>query len=474
MFRIKVMLKCLYIVLILALLTAVLPILYALYQPQSPLVQGIKADKILIHNINILSPDYKNLLTNRAVVIKDNTIQDLPDDDINRDDFDLVIDGNDQFLMPGLTDAHTHIYDRTDLLLNLAHGITQIRVMHGVELQLALKDEVSKGTTIGPDMLVASPAINQRSQYASSEFHQFIENGKEARELVKQYKDKGYDLIKIYDGLDKDNFDAVRKACKEFDIPFAGHSPFAVATKELINTNIQSLEHIEMLYQAALNYSQDEHDLTVLINKLKQNPVPITTTLIVYDELAQAAELKSQYLKSKPLDYIPPFIKSLSEPNINHIMAESKPENWRSKADYLGYMAKKLFDADLPLILGSDAGANYTINGIGMIQEMLLLKNYGVSSADILTSATRTPAKALQLEHKGTIDVGYKANLIITKSDPRKDLTTFLELQGLIKDGIYYDQHAIKQMKTKAKEHMASFEFLGWIMIDWWQRNLHF
>ncbi|HEY9029946.1 MAG TPA: hypothetical protein VIM93_01175, partial [Kangiella sp.] len=247
MFRPKTILKYLLMISVLMTLIAMLSIPYALYRPQSPLVQGVSANTILIHNINILSDDFKSIRPANSIIIHNGIIQDLPLDEVNHDDFALVIDGNNHFLLPGLIDAHTHIYDRTDLLLNLAHGVTQVRVMHGLELQLALRNEVKSGISIGPDMLVASPAINQHSQYASSEFHQFINNPTQARQLTEQYKAEGYDLIKIYDGLDSDNFHAICEAAKDLKIPVAGHSPFAVSTTELLNSELQSLEHIEML-----------------------------------------------------------------------------------------------------------------------------------------------------------------------------------------------------------------------------------
>ncbi|MCW9028889.1 MAG: amidohydrolase family protein [Kangiella sp.] len=469
MHRFKFIIKSIVVVSIILLLTVLASVPYALYSPQSPIVNGVTADRILLHNINILSADFKSLLPHHTVVIEDGIITKLPESTPADDDFDIVIDGHGRYLMPGLTDVHTHIYDRSDLLLNLAHGVTQVRVMHGLKLQLALKKEIQSGITIGPDMLVASPAINQRSQYAASEFHTFIESESEGHQLVKNYSEAGYDLIKIYDGLSQDNFKAISKAAQQFDIPFAGHSPFAVPLDQLLASNIQSIEHIEMLYQAALNYSRDQSDLDALIQALEQNPKPISTTLIVYDELAQAAEMKSEYIESKPMEYIPDVIQSIFSSGIEHIMQEKNPQSWRSKADYLGFMAKQLYAAEIPMLLGSDAGANYTINGIGAIREMQLLEGYGVPTESILVSATVNPANAFGLNNSGQVAEGFKANLIITDTDPRTDLSTFYELNGLIKDGIYYDKQAIVQMKVKAKEHMPSYEFLGWYLINWWQ-----
>ncbi|ACV27491.1 amidohydrolase family protein [Kangiella koreensis] len=466
----KTIIKYLFSILLFLFLLTALSIPYAMFTPQSPLVQGVQSNRILIHNIKILSRDFDRLLKDRSIIIEDGIIQESPvSENFIQQDFDLIIDGNNQFLMPGLTDAHTHIYDRTDLLLNLAHGVTQVRVMHGLALQLNLREEIQSGDTLGPNMLVASPAINQRSSYAASEFHTFIENEEDTKGLIDTYKSHGYDLIKIYDGLDNNNFQAILSAANKLEIPVAGHPPFAVNTSDLLSSGMQSVEHIEMLYQAPLNYSRDKQDLDHLIQQLKQSPVPITTTLIVYEELARIAELKSKYLATKQMEYIPPIIKSIFEPGIQNIMTDSAPESWRSKADYLGIIAKSLYEADVPMLLGSDAGANYTINGLGAIQEMQLLHHYGVDPKDILKSATITPAIAFKLHNSGTVAPGHKANLILTKSDPRKDLGTFMDLQGLIKDGVYFDEKAIKQMKLKSKTHMSSYEFLGWYLINWWQ-----
>lgn len=466
---ITLLLKFLAVFSLVLLLAVLASIPFAVYRPQSPIVEGINANSILIENINILSADFKSLLPFHSVVIEDGVISRFPMNIQNDENFDLIIDGQGRYLIPGLTDVHTHIYDRSDLLLNLAHGVTQVRVMHGLKLQLTLKQEVQSGKTIGPDMLVASPAINERSQYAASEFHSFIDSSTEAHQLVKNYSKAGYDLIKIYDGLSQDNFEAISKAAEQFDIPFAGHSPFAVPLDQLLASNIQSIEHIEMLYQAALNYSRDQRDLDALIQALGQNPKPISTTLIVYDELAQAAEMKSEYIESKPMEYIPDVIQSIFSTGIEHIMQEKNPQSWRSKADYLGFMAKQLYAAEIPMLLGSDAGANYTINGIGAIREMQLLEGYGVPTESILVSATVNPANAFGLNNSGQIAVGFKADLVITEQDPRTDLSTFYQLDGVIKNSIYYDRQAIVQMKEKAKEHMPVYEFLGWYLINWWQ-----
>lgn len=468
---IKKPVKWLVCLLILAFMVLAMSVPFAIFKSEQPLVKGRYSDRILLKNARLLDPYSDQLLNGYFVVLEKGYIKQITTIEPDENTDQLVVDVEGQVVMPGLTDMHVHIYDRSDLLLNLAHGVTQVRNMHGSELQLNLREEVKSGQSIGPDMIVSSPIINQPSQYAHSNFHWFVENEDEAKQLVQYFHKQKYDLIKVYDGLRPDIFGAIVEQGRKSGLPIAGHPSFFVDAEEFLSTNPQTLEHVEMLYQAYLDYSKDSEKLKTLIASLKSHQVAVTSTLVVFDNLVQIATRKHQYLDELPLDYMHPMIYDLFAPDMHSIMHIDNVEQWAAKSDYLGEIASVINQYNVPWILGSDAGAGFTLNGMATIDEMRLLAKHGISVSDILRSATYLPAEVLnQSANSGRFVVGHKANLVILAHDPRTELNTFYQVEGVIKDQIYYDQEGIAEMKQVAKQHMSNYELIGWFLLDQWQR----
>jgi len=187
--------------------------------------------------------------------------------------------------------------------------------------------------------------------------------------------------------------------------------------------------------------------------------IPVTSTLVVYDNLARIAVEKHQFIDNLPTDYIHPLLKKLEQNSVDFITNVSKPQDWRSKADYLGHMAKVLNQNGVPLVIGSDGGVGYTINGKSTIDEMELLESYDVPVNDILRAATITPAKALKRDQEiGMVASGYTANLILLNSDPRDDLSVLRKPSLVIKSGQLFEQEALLELDKKAQQHMSGIE----------------
>jgi len=105
---------------------------------------------------------------------------------------------------------------------------------------------------------------------------------------------------------------------------------------------------------------------------------------------------KYQFIDNLPTDYMHPLFKNLEQQSVDFITTVKDPLEWRSKADYLGYMAKILNENNVPLVIGSDGGVGYTINGKSTIDEMELLAHYGVPTNDVLRAATYNPSISIK------------------------------------------------------------------------------
>lgn len=103
--------------------------------------------------------------------------------------------------------------------------------------------------------------------------------------------------------------------------------------------------------------------------------------------------------------------------------------------------AQKFAAAGVPIVVGTDAGnwpiVPYQFHGPTTLREIQLLAQSGFAPADALASATRIPAKMLDLEHEiGTVEVGKKADLLIVQGNPLDDLAALRTVRWTVRDGV--------------------------------------
>jgi imidazolonepropionase-like amidohydrolase len=102
---------------------------------------------------------------------------------------------------------------------------------------------------------------------------------------------------------------------------------------------------------------------------------------------------------------------------------------------------RRLHEAGVPIVAGSDSGnwpvIPYEFHGPTSIRELELLGGAGLTPAEVIIAATRTPAQLLGLADEiGTVEVGKQADLIVTRDDPLKDLRALRRLRWSIRGGV--------------------------------------
>ncbi len=79
-----------------------------------------------------------------------------------------------------------------------------------------------------------------------------------------------------------------------------------------------------------------------------------------------------------------------------------------------------------------DYGLNY---GDDLIDELAIYARAGLSNADVLRSATGTPARIVRLGGIGRIAEGLPANLILLNADPLANIPALRDVAGIWKHG---------------------------------------
>ncbi|MEZ5059026.1 MAG: amidohydrolase family protein [Saprospiraceae bacterium] len=404
----------------------------------------------LIKNANLVSMTSDTILENQMVLVRKGEIIQI--DSLIDDKGLAILDAQGAFLSPGLTDMHMHLWDKHELGLYLANGVTNVRSLLGMPFHLEVKDEIKNGLIAGPTFFTSSP------QFSGAEdgdiLKKPIESPEQARKLVKEYKEAGYDFIKTYNLLPKDIFDAVLEESEKEEIPVVAHPSFKVDYNYHFDSRISTVEHTEDIYQQPLNYEFNYEKLDSVVAAFAKSGQTHCPTLSVFYQLTEIYNKGEAYLTADATKYINPFINFASNDFEIHMgrMAEDPDAKERINRQHQFHLeiVGKLHKAGVNIVCGTDAGIVNTPAGFSIHQELGFYKEAGMSNYEALKTATVNPSKLYpQFASFGTIEKGKTANLILIKGNPLEDLA-YLKEPKWVMVGIMHREFWI--FKTNAYE----------------------
>src|SRR5439155_7212957 len=110
-----------------------------------------------------------------------------------------VVDAAGKTIIPGLWDMHAHFEQVEWGPIYLASGITTVRdVGNELEFITSVRDAVASGKGIGPRMLLAG-IVDGAGPNSMGAIR--ATTADEAREVVRRYRDAGFDQIQIYSSI---------------------------------------------------------------------------------------------------------------------------------------------------------------------------------------------------------------------------------------------------------------------------------
>ncbi|OZV70103.1 amidohydrolase family protein [Winogradskyella aurantia] len=381
----------------------------------------------IITNVNVVPMNQDTVLLDKMVFVKEGIIETIADT-IEVDGIQ-IFDGEDKYLTPGLIDMHVHVWDRYELGLYLSNGVTAIRNLWGMPMHLKIKEEVNEENIFSPAFFTTGPKLTGREFIGDDNLN--LTNPSEAKEKVISYKDRGYDFIKTYYGLDGEIFDAVIEQAKISEIDIVAHPSQKVPFSYHLNPQIKSIEHAEEIVQQPLEFDLDTIKLQPIINTISQsNHTSYCPTLTVFNNIYQMM-MHDSILDSEALEFMNPLIKKVDSENQFNRWFNAKQEDSttvnriKNQHDFHITIVRKLHEAGVPIICGTDAGIGVTLPGFSIHKELKFYKEAGLSNYDVLKTATVNASKTHSIMNSmGTIEPGKIANLLLVKENPLLTLET--------------------------------------------------
>ncbi|MEL1265132.1 amidohydrolase family protein [Pseudoxanthomonas putridarboris] len=466
-------------------------------------------DRWAITGVTVIPLDTDQVLADQTVLLRDGRIERIAPAARLRVPKDFTrIDGRGKYLLPGFVDAHAHLsnagalrassdanlaalplgegddYDRLVLLGYLRAGVTGVANLGGSaasdEHLLALRDAIAAGRVAGPRLYVAKRINGPRAAVATKPEQPVPPSRIDAPTTaadgiaaVRQAKTRGYDLIKPYQFLNRETYRAVVEESHRQGFVTSGHLPelgcadcadraFAFAHP------MDNIAHSEELARYGRQTDFAPADIDALADLVSRRGIAVTPTLITLKTIVQ------MYVQ-RTVPPLPPEWDARVDPVTRHdwqaprnrylseaFRQQDGAAQFSAGYDFARMLTRELWKRGVPLTVGTDSALPGLAFGHGVQQEMIELREIGLSPLDVLRAASLNAHRLLDPQAgSGAVREGQAANLVLLDADPLADIQHIDEVAGIFAQGRWLssarmeDEYArLAPLRTRLQEHL--------------------
>lgn len=448
----------------------------------------------IIENVNVIPMDREIVLPNMDVMVRRGRIFSISQAGKNEtsEGTEIVINGTNKWLIPGLADMHTHINPRwlssdwpvPPMKLYLAHGVTAIRCFGpepdkngSADYLFALQREIKQGKAAGPVIYSCGPVL-------------FGPVNNPEAEILRQ-AERGYDFVKVYSYLTPEEFEKALATATSHGIWVAGHVPMMVGLDRTIQAGMNEIAHIEELawefgeidrgrrdlkgaewikYAGRKLYDVFESDLGLsseqiialhkkalleVADKVKRGKVYLSSTLFLDQVIVEKLVNPDVFLNRQEAQLLPhSYRKKIAQGKEKHqIMFRGVHDFAIFKKNFDRAILWALKEKGVKLVVGTDSGTGGMGIGPGasLHEEMKILVESGYTPYQAVASGTVIASQVVALmtgkDDFGTISAGKRADMVLLGANPLKDIGALQNIQGVMAAGRWYDQQKIRSWK---------------------------
>lgn len=425
-------------------------------------------------NVNVLPMDEERVLRGQTVIVRDGIIIEVgPSEAIEVPASARRIDGKGGYLLPGLTDFHIHLRSTSELLSYLAHGVTTVvhmsGAMTGAPNLLRYRDEIASGKRIGPALYMTGP-IFDGSPPIFPGVSTVVRTPAEARRTVGEQHDAGYDFIKVYNNLTSGVLCATVEAARERGMAVIGHIPRkderGQALQRALDAGLDVIAHGEEYFftyfysgvDSLLDRGEvphpDEERIPGAVRMTKAARAAVVPNLSFVAMTRRQLDDLDSVLADSEARYLHPDVRAMWEAENPTRRADRERFERRERAKYafIRSLTKALSDAEVPLLLGTDASAPGMYPGASAHLELSELVAAGLTPYEALEAGTRN-AGAFIAEHvegaepHGRVAPGQRADLILVRRNPLDDVVNASAIEGVMARGRWLPKAELDGMR---------------------------
>ncbi len=450
-------------------------------------IATVRAEKFSLVGATVINPAEGKVMPNATVVIDGDHVERVSMGKQDAASLGKQIDCVGKFILPGYIDTHVHFFQSADLFTRpdgadfnsvrpykdevawikshlddvfaryLRCGITSVVDVGGPMWNFEVRKKANS-TAKAPRVAVAGPLISSVSREKLDLGDPpivKIDTPDHARAFVRKLADQKADLVKIWYIVDQDHpVDSFRPIARAtIEESHAHKIRVAVHATEVETARAAVEEGADILVHSVYDKPVDD----AFVKLLKDRHTILCPTLVVFERYGRTFSHQLNFTKEEQAWGNPEVIASLDVTKIpddklpdrvKQSLADPKAALDRINKTYEIALPnlKKLEDAGVTIVAGTDAGNIGTLHGPALFREFQLMKQAGLTNMQILKDATANAAKLFGGPvgaGLGKIDSGYLADLVILKSNPVDDIANASDIDTVIKNGVIYPADSI-------------------------------
>jgi imidazolonepropionase-like amidohydrolase len=327
----------------------------------------------------------------------------------------------------------------------LAAGVTTVRDC-GNELEFiaAARDVVAAGRGLGPRILAAG-IVDGSGPGAMGV--QRVDNPEEAKQWVDRYHDAGFQQMKIYSSVKLPQIKAVADEAHRFGMTVTGHVPGGVTVYEAVEAGQDQINHISYIMRMMLSLPPNARrpevvtasaNLDLASPEAQKAIAFLVAHRTVVDPTLALAELGTASTAKQPVSFEPGIAKiplELVEPLTDVRPASPQTEQSQKVFEKDLAIVGALHRAGVPIVAGTDQA----VPGHSLHREIELYVQAGFTPLEAIQAASIVPARAMGIDKDtGTIEVGKRADMILTSGNPLDDIHNIRKVETVIANGKMY------------------------------------
>ena len=382
---------------------------------------------MIIKNINLIDGTGKDIQRGIDIKVENHVISEIGTN-LNGDN---IIEGNGQYLLPGIIDSHVHVmlemeplerrlstpfsYNFYKAINHLKRtvdaGVTTVRDALGADL--GLKEAVNDGLILGPRLQISVNALTITGGHGDS----YTKSGIQLPILQDGYPGLPSGICDGVNEVRKKAREMLRAGADVLKVHATGGVTSATDHPDYTQFSLEELKVIVEEAQFRNNRKVMAHaqGLQGVKQCIEAGIHSIEHGIYLDDEAVQLMKEKEMYL-------VPTLLAPLSVIEFAEELGMSENSIKKSKQvmqDHIDSF-KKAHQAGVKIAMGTDAGVfKHGTN----LRELELMVEHGMTEMEAIVSSTKTAAECLGYDDDlGTIEVGKKADFIILDQNPLEDI----------------------------------------------------
>jgi len=339
----------------------------------------------------------------------------------------------------------------------------------GTPFQLAMERLAERGGFPSPRMITISPPIDGVGPSGRTDMPRgaAMTRPEQAEPLVQRFVRGGYHQIKAFSLLSPEHLQALGRAAAAAGVRLVANCPNAMTFEEAVEAGVTCFEQLHniarghLLEDAPQPPFWDRFDpvpgtrldfgaIRRLARFLAERQTWNVPTLVFHQRGSQSpAEAKAD----PALKYVPPSsIKDWESTLIRWARRASLGvDEWRAaareRAQAFSHVVAIFHEEGVPLLTGTDSLNPWNVPGASLHQELVNFVSAGMSPFAALRCATTEAARFLgESDRWGSVAVGKRADLVVTRGNPLRDLGAFRDIEAVCVNGYYLSRGDLEDL----------------------------